>query len=120
MPTVEKVGAPRQIVLGGDEKPVDGLNIDDGAFGFGAMGIDDGFGFASVKNAPVSAESVPPDAGLWKIFATDDADGADSWIGKNSNQIVDEIFIDDESILMEINFIFGVGTRHSRLIARCH
>ena len=62
MPTVEEIGAPRQIVLSGDEEPVDGLNIDDGSVGLGAMRIDDGLGFASVKHSTVSAESVPPDA----------------------------------------------------------
>ena len=120
MPTVEEIGAPRDIVLGGDEKTVDGLNIDERVVGLGAMGIDDGLGFASVEHSTVSSEPVPPDAGLWQIAATNNADGADGWIVENLEQITDEIFIYDESILMEVNFIFGIRLTHGGLIADGH
>ena len=84
------------------------------------MRIDNRLGLASVQHSTVSSEPVPPNAGHWEIFAADNADGADGRIGKNIYEIGDEIFIDDESILMEINFKFGVGRSHSGLIAGGH
>lgn len=83
VPTVKQIGAPREIVLCCDEKPVDGLDIDKRIVGLGAMRIDDGLGLASVEDAPVSTEPVPPNAGLREITTADDADGADGGIGKN-------------------------------------
>ena len=83
VPTVEEIGAPRQIILCGDKQPVNGLDVDESPVWLGAMGIDDGLRLASVKDAPVSTKPVPPDAGLGEIATADDADGADGGIGKN-------------------------------------
>ena len=84
------------------------------------MGIDNGLGLASMKDATVSAKPVPPHAGAREIFTADDADGADGWVIENLEQVIDEIFVDDEGILMEINLVLCIGRCHGVLIADGH
>ena len=56
-----------------------------------------------------------------KLFRSNHTDHTDLWVFlKDCKCILKEVLIKDQSILMKIYFVFGVGLKHTGIVALCH
>ena len=116
----EEILPPRNVVLGGQEEAVRRFHGDVGAMRFPEFRIHYTLRLAGVKHPTVSAPPVPPDPAFWERAAADDAHHADTRIRKERQEIGRKILMNDQRVLMKVDFIFRRRLAHRLIVARRH